>query len=129
MYTNSIIDHILPDMSEGIKKNNEGIKYDSGKPDYSLLPFGALDDAVKTLTYGAKKYSRDNWRKVPDFHNRYLAAAFRHITSHARGETFDPETGCYHLSHAIVSLMYLVEDAMLKNTKKEEVKDDYIGNY
>jgi len=92
----------------------EGFKYDSDKPDYSLLSFRALDEVVKTLTYGAKKYSRDNWKKIPDFHRRYLSAALRHITAHARGELLDPETGLHHLSHAIVSLMYLVEDSLEK---------------
>jgi hypothetical protein len=96
---------------------NVGVKFDNGKPDYSLLPFYALDEIVKALTYGAKKYSRDNWRKVPEFHYRYLAAAFRHVTSYARGETFDPESGLHHLSHAIVSLMYLVEDFLTKENK------------
>ena len=95
-----------------------GVKHDAEKPDYSLLPFHALEEAVKTLTYGARKYSRDNWKRVPDFHRRYLSAAFRHVTAHARGELLDPETGLHHLSHAIVSLMYLVEDSL--TSAKEE---------
>ena len=33
-----------------------GIKYDSKKPDYSLIPPHALDDVAKVLTYGAQKY-------------------------------------------------------------------------
>ncbi len=96
----------------------EGVKYDSDKPDYSLLPFNALDQIVKVLTYGAKKYSRDNWKRVPEFRQRYLAAALRHISAHARGEINDPETGIHHLSHAATSLMFLVEDDMTKEGEK-----------
>ena len=90
----------------------KGTKHDTDKPDYSLLPFAALDELVKVLTYGAKKYSRDNWRAVPDFKHRYLAAALRHIGAHARGEEKDPETGYLHLAHATATLMFLVEDRL-----------------
>jgi hypothetical protein len=37
-----------------------GIKFDSEKPDYSLLPPHALDELVKVLTMGKVKYSREN---------------------------------------------------------------------
>jgi hypothetical protein len=90
----------------------KGVKHDGDKPDYSLLSFHALDEVVKALTYGAKKYSRDNWRTVPNFHQRYLAAALRHITAHARGQHTDPETGLLHMAHAAVSLMYIAEDIL-----------------
>lgn len=91
-----------------------GVKYDGEKPDYSLLSFKALDEIVQVLTYGAKKYSRDNWKSVPQFEQRYLAAALRHITAHARGELKDPETNLHHLSHATVSLMFLIESSINK---------------
>ena len=43
-----------------------GVKYDQDKPDYSLLPYGALEQVVQVLTYGSKKYDRNNWEHVPD---------------------------------------------------------------
>lgn len=85
----------------------KGIKHDGAKPDYSLVPFGALDEVVKVLTHGASKYDRFNWEHVEDI--RYQAAALRHISSYMQGEKFDPETGINHLAHAICSLMFLVE--------------------
>lgn len=85
----------------------QGIKYDGEKPDYSLVPFGALDEVVKVLTHGASKYDRFNWEHVEDI--RYQAAALRHISSYMQGEKYDPETGINHLAHAICSLMFLVE--------------------
>ena len=84
-----------------------GIKHDHHKPDYSLVPFGALDEVVKVLTYGANKYDRFNWEHVEDI--RYQAAALRHISAYMQGEKFDPETGINHLAHAVCSLMFLVE--------------------
>lgn len=85
-----------------------GVKYDNGKPQWSLLPFRALTQVVEVLTYGAKKYAPDNWKKVPDARRRYIDAGFRHFTAYASGETNDPETGKHHLAHAICCMLYLV---------------------
>jgi hypothetical protein len=85
-----------------------GVKYDNGKPQWSLLPFKALGQVVEVLTYGAKKYAPDNWKKVPDARRRYIDAGFRHLTAYASGETNDPETGKHHLAHAICCMLYLV---------------------
>jgi len=85
-----------------------GVKYDKDKPQWSLLPFKALTEVVEVLTYGAKKYAPDNWKKVPDARRRYIDAGFRHFTAYASGEARDPETGKHHLAHAICCLLYLV---------------------
>jgi len=84
----------------------EGMKFDKGKPDYSLLPFAAVDEVVKVLTYGADKYDRFNWEKVEAV--RYQAATMRHFSTHMQGEKIDPESGISHLAHAICSLLYLL---------------------
>lgn len=89
-------------------KTTAGVKYDNGKPQWSLLPFRALTQVVEVLTYGAKKYAPDNWKKVPDARRRYIDAGFRHLTAYTTGETNDPETGKHHLAHAICCLLYLV---------------------
>jgi hypothetical protein len=86
-----------------------GVKYDEDKPDYSLLPANALNDLVRVLTYGARKYDRENWRKVPDMNNRYFAAAMRHMWALRRGELFDPETGIHHAAHAMCSMAFICE--------------------
>jgi hypothetical protein len=52
----------------------EGRKFDAGKPDYTLLPWASVEEIVKVLDFGAKKYARDNWRHVDNAENRYLAA-------------------------------------------------------
>lgn len=96
--------------------HSNGMKFDGDKPDYSLVPFGALDEVVKVLTYGAKKYDRFNWEKVE--RHRYEAATLRHISAYMQGEKYDPETGINHLAHAICSLMFLTQFD-LNNAKKE----------
>lgn len=87
--------------------NGLGVKFDSAKPQYSLIPTGVLNDVVEVLTKGAQKYAPDNWMHVPDARRRYYDAFMRHITAWWEGERFDPETGNSHLSHAMCCLMFL----------------------
>jgi hypothetical protein len=89
--------------------NEIGKKYDNQKPDYSLVPPYALDDVVKVLTYGANKYSANNWAILPNAKSRYFAASMRHLWAWLRGEKTDPETGISHLAHAACSIMFILE--------------------
>lgn len=86
---------------------SQGIKFDHDKPDYSLMPFGALDEVAKVLTYGAKKYDRHNWKHVEAI--RYQAALMRHFSAYMQGEANDPETGISHLAHMACSVMFLLQ--------------------
>lgn len=86
-----------------------GMKHDENKARWDLLPMGATSEIVDVLTYGAKKYAPDNWRKVPNPQQRYYAAAMRHIVAWVRGEKNDPESGKPHLAHAACCLLFLLE--------------------
>lgn len=92
-----------------------GRKFDGGKLDYTLVPFEGLDEIVKVLMFGAKKYDRDNWRHVDNAAQRYAAAAFRHMTAYNKGEHVDQETGLSHLAHAGCCLLFLL--SLEQNTK------------
>lgn len=86
----------------------EGKKFDAGKPRWSLVPEGAMEEVIKVLEYGAQKYAVDNWKHVIDGETRYYDAAMRHVDAWWRGETKDPETGLHHLAHATCCLMFLI---------------------
>jgi hypothetical protein len=86
-----------------------GRKYDSGKPEFSLLPPWALESVAKVLTFGAEKYDIDNWKHVSNGDYRYRNAALRHINDYVKGEKNDPESGCNHLAHAICCLMFILD--------------------
>ena len=86
--------------------NTLGVKYDQNKPQWSLLPFEALEEVVEVLTSGAKKYAPDNWKFVPDADARYMDAAFRHMAQYMQGEQHDEETGNNHLAHAVCCLLF-----------------------
>jgi hypothetical protein len=86
---------------------NEGVKFDGGKPQWDLLDLDIMEDVVRVLTFGAKKYPEpDNWKKVPNLSRRYEAAALRHQAARQRGEIIDHETGLPHLAHAMCCLLF-----------------------
>ena len=86
-----------------------GLKYDEGKTRFDLYPLDAYEGCAKVLTFGAQKYERDNWQKVPDSKRRYFDALQRHVWAWKRGEEVDPESGIHHLAHAMCCLMFLYE--------------------
>lgn len=88
---------------------SEGDKHDQDKARWDLLPMRAVSDIVNVLTYGAKKYAPNNWRKVEDARARYYAAALRHLIAWWMGEERDKESGLPHLAHAGCCLIFLSE--------------------
>lgn len=84
-----------------------GLKHDSQKPRWELLPLDAVEEVVKVLTFGAKKYGEDNWKKVRP-RTRYSAALLRHMKARKCGERLDPESGLLHAAHEATNALFLV---------------------
>lgn len=85
------------------------IKADDNKPNWSLLPFDALEDIVKVLEFGAKKYGVDNWKTGSGFsYKRLFSSLMRHLISFMSGEDKDPESGFSHLAHAGCNIIFLL---------------------
>jgi hypothetical protein len=98
-------------------------KHDSGKADWSLVPFEALEDMVKVLEFGANKYSRNNWRENGGFKwLRICNSTLRHLFAFMRGETLDPESGISHIAHAQCNLLFLAY--YIQNSKSFKANDD-----
>ncbi|MGL4753602.1 MAG: dATP/dGTP diphosphohydrolase domain-containing protein [Aeromonadaceae bacterium] len=87
----------------------EGRKLDGGKAIMGAIPPDAELAVARVLTFGAEKYARDNWRKVPDMDVRYMDAALRHLNAYRRGEPVDSESGESHLAHAACCIMFLLQ--------------------
>lgn len=85
-----------------------GIKHDNNKPRTDLISSIAMEEIGKVLAHGAVKYGPNNWRKGISW-GRLIGAVLRHIFAWMRGEDKDPDSGLLHLSHAITTLMMLVE--------------------
>ena len=85
-----------------------GLKYDQEKLRWDLLPIEVIEEVVKVLTMGAKKYKDNNWQLVENGNERYYAAAMRHITEWRKGNKVDEESDLNHLSHAMCNLVFLM---------------------
>ena len=85
-----------------------GLKYDSGKLRFSLIPPIATTSLAEVLTFGAAKYAPNSWQTVPNGEERYLDALYRHLEAYRNGELTDPESGLSHLAHAITNVAFLL---------------------
>lgn len=94
------------------KEKKVGIKHDEGKLRYDLFPVNSMEGIAEVLTFGANKYSDENWKNVEK--ERYLAGCFRHIQAYRKGEELDKESGLHHLYHAISCLIFIKELEDLK---------------
>ena len=112
-------DKIISDVKDGMnmgtnaestKESSSFKKNDEGKLQWSLMPFEQLEDVVRVLMNGAKKYERDNWKKCDD-PTRYTDALMRHVTAYVEGQKFDTEPGgdmFHHLAHAICDCLFIM---------------------
>jgi hypothetical protein len=96
----------------------QGIKFDTGKDRWDLLPLGLVTHIVKVFTFGAQKYAPNSWQNLPDGYNRYKAALFRHIVKHEDGEIYDNESGLPHLAHAAWNALVLLHFGQTMGTPR-----------
>lgn len=92
-----------------------GVKADGGKPMPRLLHesmAGAVASVVDVLSFGARKYSDDNWKNVEP--KRYTDALYRHLNAHHKGESNDAESGLPHLAHAACCVLFLLHHEVNK---------------
>lgn len=102
------------------KEPTGGVKFDQDKPRMELIDSYAAEQLALVLTFGAKKYAANNWRKGISV-SRLIAAAFRHLFALLKGEDVDQETGLSHAAHAMCCCMFLIWT--MKN--KPEFDDRY----
>jgi hypothetical protein len=97
---------------------NGGIKFDLNKLDWTLLPWKEVEDVVKILDLGAKKYAKDNWKKLDT--DTYKKALARHMASYLGGELNDKESGLSHCAHIACNALFLMWHEK-NNASKEEI--------
>lgn len=109
-YVNTPVPKYVDTKPEGdkAKRTAPGYKEDRGKLRYDLLSPYALDELAKVSTYGAEKYTDNNWLKGIKW-GRVFAAVMRHLWLFWGGERKDQESGIDHLSHAMWGMMALIE--------------------
>ena len=88
----------------GIDQHAPGAKLDGGKLRPALVLGGfasAVEAMVKVGSDGARKYTDNGWKTVPNGKARYEDALLRHLLAHLRGEGIDEESGSPHISHCM----------------------------
>ena len=106
----------------GIPQHAPGAKLDAGKTRLWLVFSGfanALEEVGKVVTFGAKKYSDDGWRSVPDGVPRYSDALLRHLLAEAAGEALDADSGLTHAAHAAWNALARLELLLAERGKLE----------
>lgn len=88
-------------------KKNEGVKHDQHKIRWDLVPFDAVNEIAKVLTFGAAKYDARNWEKGMNW-SRVFGAVQRHLTRWFHGQDKDKETRLTHLAHAGCCIFFLL---------------------
>ena len=84
-----------------------GLKFDTGKAPWELMPFDALEVVAQVLEKGKVKYEARNWERGMAW-GRLLGGVFRHLRAYAMREDRDPETGLPHLAHAACGILFLL---------------------
>lgn len=86
-------------------------RYNQDKVDLSLIPVEATIQECRVWEAGAKKYSRNNWKKLwgKDTVDSVMASALRHMLAILDGERDDPETGLPHAASVRCNMAMLLE--------------------
>lgn len=109
-------------MSKKTKKV-EGVKHDQQKIRWDLVPYDAVNEIAKVLTFGAAKYEARNWEKGMDW-SRAFGALQRHLTRWFHGQDKDKETRLTHLANAGCCLFFLLSWELRKVGNDDRPKLD-----
>lgn len=107
----------------GRSANEAGSKLDHGKEMMGLVFHGfprALLAVGEVATFGAKKYTPNGWREVPEGIRRYTDALGRHILKEGY-ENLDPDSGLLHAAHSAWNTLARLE---LILQEEENAKED-----
>ena len=81
------------------------LRYNTGKPKWSLVHMNSLVPMIRVLEYGALKYAPFNWQK-PMKRDELLDSMQRHMAALIDGEELDKESGLPHIGHIMANAMF-----------------------
>lgn len=84
-----------------------GMRFNTGKVRFDLVPPDALKELAAIYTKGAEKYAARNWEKGLDWSECY-GSLQRHANAWAEGEDRDQESGQPHMAHVAWNAMALL---------------------
>lgn len=90
------------------EKTDRGLRYNTGKARFDLLPVNAVNELTAVMTRGASKYAPRNWEKGMPW-TEVLASLERHLQAFKAGEDYDPESSLKHMAHVMANASFLTE--------------------
>lgn len=93
-------------------KEEKGLRYNDGKPKWSLVHFKSLEPLVRVLEFGALKYAPYNWQKgldkveILESLQRHLVDLIDAETSKNMGEKYDKDSNLHHIGHIMCNAMF-----------------------
>lgn len=94
-------------MRSKIKVDGGGLRFNADKDRWDLLPTDAVEQVVKVLTAGAKKYKERNWERGMPW-SICQASMARHSAKWAMGARLDAESKLPHMAHVACNAMFLL---------------------
>lgn len=83
-------------------------RFNAGKSQLSYMLDAdiAMKGMCDVFEFGAKKYSRGNWKSgFPE--SEIIDSMLRHLMAYANGEVLDPESGKPHVDHVTCNAVFL----------------------
>lgn len=89
------------------KKPQSGMRFNTGKMRFNLIPMDARLELARVYTVGAAKYEDDNWLKGMSW-KEMIDCAERHFALWQMGQARDPDTKCHHLAQVAWNVLGLL---------------------
>ncbi len=102
-----------------------GLKKQGEKTEFTHFPIEIILEALgKVTSYGAKKYSPDNYKNEEV--DSYINSFFRHFIAWRRGEKLD-ESGFPHIYHMLTNIAFI----LCIEENKKDIQNHYkdLTNY
>lgn len=97
----------------------KALRFNEGKPKWSLVHYKSVEPLVRVLEMGANKYARDNW-KLSMTKTDILDSLQRHLACLMDGEQLDQESGLPHTGHIMANAMFYQYHNSLNSEKDIE---------
>lgn len=87
----------------------EAVRHNQDKLRVDLIPTELIEEVAKVFTFGAKKYSPNNWKGfTKEQQDEILGSLLRHILEYQKGNKLDSESGLHHLAHAACNIAFIL---------------------